>query len=101
MPFSEPLNLLSPPLPTDSNQIQDSDSSTKTPGLQMCWLSPHTRDPPNPDRSWKNKKQNEFIISTHMAGTWMSEGITKDLSVWMGMTVGKRQTITVYTIRFV
>lgn len=67
----------------------------------MCWLSPHTRDPPNPDRSWKNKKQNEFIISTHMAGTWMSEGITKDLSVWMGMTVGKRQTITVYTIRFV
>lgn len=62
---------------------------------------PHTRDSPNPKRNTKTKKQNEFLISPHMAGTWMSEGITRGLSVWMGMTVAKSQTHTVYTIRFV
>lgn len=56
---------------------------------------------PEGSRKKKKKKLNEFIISTHMAGTWMSEGITKGLSVCMGMTVAKSQTHTVYTIRFV
>lgn len=40
-------------------------------------------------------------MSTHMAGTWMSEGITKGLSVRTGMTVAKSQTHASYTIRFV
>lgn len=40
-------------------------------------------------------------MSTHMAGTWMSEGITKGLSVQTGMTVAKSQTHASYTIRFV
>jgi len=47
------------------------------------------------------KTRNEFIISTHMAGTWTSEGITKGLSVWTGMTVAKSQTHTAHTIRCV
>lgn len=76
--------------------------------MQMCWLSSLTHDFPNIrieieiDRkgSRKNKKQNEFVISTHMAGTWMSEGITKGFSVWIDMTVAKSQTHAVYTIRF-
>lgn len=47
------------------------------------------------------KTRNEFIISTHMAGTWTSEGITKGLSVWTGMTVAKSQTHTAHRIRCV
>lgn len=73
--------------------------------MQMCWLSLTHVILPNPKKkkkkSRKTKAQNEFIISTHMAGTWMSEEITKGLSVWLGMTVAKSQTHTVHTIRFV
>lgn len=68
--------------------------------MQMCWLSSLTHDFPNIKGSRKNKKQNEFVISTHMAGTWMSEGITKGFSVWIDMTVAKSQTHAVYAIRF-
>lgn len=59
----------------------------------------HTRDSPNP-RTSRKLKQTGFIISTHVAGTWKSEEITKGLSVWMGMTVAKSH-IAVYTIRLV
>lgn len=40
------------------------------------------------------------MISTHMVGTWMSEGITKGFSVWIGMTRAKSETHAVYAIRF-
>ena len=64
--------------------------------------SPHARDSPqNPGGSRKTKSKVNSLFSTHMAGTWMSEAITKGLSVWMGITAAKSQTQTVHTIRFV
>lgn len=69
--------------------------------LRRCHFPSHTYcNFANKWRSRQHKKQNEFMISTHMVGTWMSEGITKGFSVWIGMTVAKSKTHAVYAIRF-
>lgn len=46
-----------------------------------------------------NKERNKFIISTHMAGTWLPEGTRERLSVQRGVTGAKSQTLALYTIR--
>lgn len=46
-----------------------------------------------------NKERNKFVISTHMAGTWLPEGTGERLSAQGGVTVAKSQTLALYTIR--
>lgn len=78
----------------------------------LIWLRrcPVCRCAGFPSHTWfpkfkKSSRKTKSKMNSLFPHTWLApgrlRGITKGLSVWMGMTVAKSQTHTVYTIRFV
>lgn len=103
MSFAQPLNLLSlPPLSLlTQTRFKILIRLRRCPVCRCAGFPSHTWFPKSKERSIKTKsKMNSLFPHTWLAPGRL-RGITKGLSVWMGMTVAKSQTHTVYTIRSV